>query len=156
MSCVKLVTCVLLSWVTTRDRPSEIKKTLTKLSNIYSGYFLSIFVKETLFLNNRYLSDLPTEVWNLQNGDLTQINPLLGNDEYISGHALYIVDKDFCKTPYGFWGEWSSCAGGSICGHGTKTRQRPCTDGPTGTDADCVGVDLEETTDCYYTCSKIH
>ena len=115
----------------------------------YETFTLVIFI-------NFHLSDLPTEVWNLQNDDLTQINPLLGNNEYKDGHALYIVDKDFCKTPYGFWGEWSSCAGGSICGHGTKTRQRPCTDGPTGTDADCVGVDLEETTDCYYTCSKIH
>ena len=107
-----------------------------------------------MILNHRYLSDLPTEVWNPGNGDLSQINPILERDEF--GTALYVVEAGFCKNPYGFWSEWSSCAGGSICGHGTKTRQRPCTDGPTGTDADCVGVDLEETTDCYYTCSKIH
>ena len=52
------------------------------------------------------------------------------------------------------WETWGDCTG-SLCGEGSQTRARGCTDGPTGTAADCPSFLGEwETRDCDYICRK--
>ena len=43
-------------------------------------------------------SPLVTEVWKLENGKNKIIEPILLNSDYVAGIALYVVEKDFCKT----------------------------------------------------------
>lgn len=50
------------------------------------------------------------------------------------------------------WTAWEGCIG-SVCGEGTKRRERTCTGGPLGDD--CNGAILiEDNIACTYTCRK--
>ena len=44
-----------------------------------------------------FLSNLDTEVWDLENGTNKIIDPSLADNYYVNGMALYVVDGDFCK-----------------------------------------------------------
>ena len=41
--------------------------------------------------------DVPTEVWNISNGDNKIIQPTLPKNKYAYGIGLYLVDSDFCQ-----------------------------------------------------------
>ena len=53
------------------------------------------------------------------------------------------------------WTAWEGCIGSSVCGEGTKRRERFCQNGPPGDNCDSA-ILTEDNVICSYTCRKFY
>ena len=65
----------------------------------YDRWWPIFFVSEDLQIELITIirRDIPTEVWNFNNGDNKLIQPTLPKNQYYLGIGLYLVDANFCK-----------------------------------------------------------
>ena len=94
----KSQSCTLRTWIYHKRRPD------------YDRWWSIFFVSEDLKI--KFITiikrDIPTEVWNFNNGGNKLIQPTLPNDKYYLGIGLYLVDANFCKKEWiwYFLGAW--------------------------------------------------
>ena len=63
-------------------------------------YRLSLQIQLWITLLYFIHRDVPTEVWNFNNGDNKLIQPTLPGSKYCLGIGLYLVDANFCKKEW--------------------------------------------------------